>query len=226
MRKFLSVRARLLWARQLATLMFVLVISIAPVGTCPALAGDDDPGTTIVQVEEDWELVVDEPDPDTLGPQATCVFSPLGNADVLYAALDLNHRSQPEFASGGLQLQVWLDDEPLATAESDNQNKLHHDNETVTWTHRIHAADGHLTFSVVNGHSESWGEFGDGELSLNFTSSVENLNQYDPQVSVANSGIGFAGNRVISLKLKKVRAFTATGDVVETSPNYVVHARD
>jgi hypothetical protein len=225
MRRFLSVSARRMWARHSAALMFVLAALVSPAAISSALAGDDEPGA-IVQVEEDWELVIDEPDTDTLGPQATCVFSPLGNADVLYAALDLNHRSQPEFASGGLQLQVWVDDEPLATAESSNQIKLHHNNETVTWTHRIHLRDGQLTFSVVNGHSQSWGEFGDGELSLDFATSLGSLNQYNPQVSVSNSGIGFAGNRVISLKLKKVRVFTATGDVVETSPNYVVHARD
>jgi hypothetical protein len=225
MRNCLSSSARRWCALDLRAPLLALLAFAAPVGMRPALAGDDDSGT-IVQVEEDWEMVIDESDPDSLAPQATCVFSPLGNADVLYAALDLNHRSQPEFASGGLQLQVWVDDEPLATAESNNQNKLHRNNETVTWTHRIQVADGHLTFSVVDGHSLSWGEFGNGELSLDFASSLENLNQYDPQVSVSNSGIGFAGNRVISLKLKKVRVFTSTGDVVEVSPNYVVHSRD
>lgn len=224
MRKCLTVGARFLQAHPAATLLFVLAMFTAPcVG--PALAGDDD-SVTIVQVEEDWELVIDQPDPASLGPQATCVFSPLGNADVLYAALDLNHRSQPEFASGGLQLQVWLDDEPLATAESANQDRLHHDNETVMWTHRMQLDNGQLTFSVVNGVSQSWGAFGNGELSLSFLTSLKSLDSYNPEVSASNSGIGFAGNRVISLKLKKVRAFTATGDVIETSPNYVIHSRD
>jgi hypothetical protein len=225
MRKCLSFSTRLFCARPIATLLFVLTMFIPPVGIYPALAGDDD-SAKIIQVEEDWELVVDQPDPASLGPQATCVFSPLGNADVLYAALDLNHRSQPEFASGGLQLQVWFDDEPLATAESNNQNRLHHDNEIVTWTHRIQLDDGQLTFSVVNGDSQSWGDFGNGELSLSFATSLQSLSSYNSQVSASNSGIGFAGNRVISLKLKKVRAFTATGDVIETTPNHVVHARD
>jgi hypothetical protein len=49
-----------------------------------------------------------------------------------------------------------------------------------------------------------------------------NLNAYDPQVSVTNSGVGFAGNRVTSFVLKSVRWYSEAGLVAElTTPTTV-----
>jgi hypothetical protein len=189
-------------------LVVVFATHRTALGTCPV---------SIVSVEEDWELVVGEPDTDTLAPQVTTVFAPVHDTDVLYAAVDFNHHSQFEFASGGIQLQVWSNNEALFTSESHASGKLHVDNEHITWTQRMSVEDGNLTFSIINGQSQTWGAFGGGELSVQVPTSLNNLNDYRPCVSTQNSGIGFASNRVQSLTLKKVRATLSNGEILEDS---------
>src|SRR3954468_16450639 len=68
-------------------------------------------------VEEDWELVLTEPDPVAAGPQVTCVVSPLFDANTVYASFELNHHTQPEFQAGGVQLQLWKAEQVLSTAD-------------------------------------------------------------------------------------------------------------
>jgi hypothetical protein len=172
----------------------------------------------VVRVEEDWELVLLTPDPETTAPQVTCAFSPVAELDSVYATFELNHRSQPGFAPGGLHLQVWRDETALATRSATTQQVLSTQAETVRWTQTISWYPGLLTFEVVAGDSVTWGSFGDpGQLRTMVLSGLANLNGYDPAVSVANSGVGFASNRVHSLKLKAVRLVTATGEVLEDS---------
>ncbi len=191
------------------------------------LADEGSTSPAIVRVEEDWELVVGDPDPDNLSPQATIVFTPLAAAEGLYAALDINHHSQPEFSSGGLQLQVWRDDEPLATAQIASHTLLHHNNENVRWTQSLNLADGNLTFAVTDGQSDTWGEFGAaGQLSLTVGTTLNNLSSYNPATSVSNSGIGFSANRVKSLKLKRVRAYNAAGEVTLDPTERAVYERE
>ena len=52
---------------------------------------------------------------------------------------------------------------------------------------------------------------------------LENLNSYHPTVSVGNSGISYAANRVQSLVLKRVRVTTSEGEVLEDSTARPVH---
>lgn len=177
----------------------------------------------VIRVEEDWEMVVTDPDPTTNAPQVTCVTSPLGHVDGLYVAFDLNHHSLTDYYSGGLQLQLWNNDVPIANDYPSMYQMLSNDNETVTWTQRMKLNDGLLKFEVVNGQSVSWGVFGGSNLAVFVPSSMGNLNQYSPDVSVANSGVGFAGNRVQSLTLKRVRLYKRNGEVEQRDVNAVVH---
>ncbi|MBI2480845.1 MAG: hypothetical protein HYV60_20125 [Planctomycetia bacterium] len=55
---------------------------------------------------------------------------------------------------------------------------------------------------------------------------MESLNGYDPAVSVQNSGVAYAGNRVTRLVLKRVRATLATGEVLEDTEERVVHSHN
>lgn len=178
----------------------------------------------IVKVEEDWELVIGSPDADNDSPQLTCVVSPTGDLNSLYMALDLNHHTLPVYNSGGFQLQVWNDDVPVATASLESYALLNRANEKVTWTSRMSVGYGVLSFDVVGGSSTTWGAFGeDSGLQRAVTTQLTNLNAYDPAVSVANSRVGFGGNRVKSLVLTRVRLYTSTGDVVEQTLNTAVH---
>ncbi len=208
----------------LGTIAFLWLSGL--LGHC-RVAGATEGSPTAVAVEEDWELVVGEPDPDTLAPQATVVISPIGNPDSVYVALDVNHHSQFEFSNGGLQLQLWSNNQPLQTANSHATGRLQTHNETITWTQRMSVDSGNLTFSAVNGHSDTWGSFGGaGELSITVGTTLNDLSGYSTDVSVKNSGIGFASNRVKSLTLKKVRRIDAAGNVTEDSTDHVVFQRD
>lgn len=204
-----------------------LAAALAVVGM-NSLAVREAPGQNEVQidrVEEDWEMVVGNPDAALDAPQITCTYSPTGNLDGIHAAIELNHRSQPSFAQGGLQIQVWNGESLVVARSYVNNAPLSTDGETVRWTQTLDLHGGNLIFEVINGTSTTWGAFG-GQGYLKATIhgvSLTNLNGYHPDVSVANSGVGYASNRVQSLVLKEVRLITSTGDVLTDSTPRVVH---
>ena len=180
--------------------------------------------SNVKKVEEDWELVLNEPSPDRAAPQVTCSISPVNHFDGVYAALELNHGTLPGYTPGGLQLQVWNGESWLTVRDYDNTT-LQHTAEVVTWTRRMSLADGKLTFNVANGNSTSWGAFGSGgNIKLSLITTLSNLDLYSPDLSASHSGIGFGSQRVQSLKLKKVRYYDGSGNLLseDTTPR-VVH---
>jgi hypothetical protein len=214
-----SVRFARLWGFQSAVVFgAILSILLLPM----ALKAQS--GSTVMKVEEDWELVLVEPSPEVAAPQVTCSISPLGNVDGVYAALELNHGTLPSYTAGGLQLQAWNGESWLTVRDYDNTT-LHHSGEVVTWTSRMVLSGGLLTFRVANGSSTSWGAFGSGgNIKLSLVSTLSNLNAYSPDLSAAHSGIGFGSQRVQSLKLKQVRYYDGSGNLLstDTTPR-VVH---
>ncbi len=199
-----------------------LLCGLMVVGWSGLVAGQTLP--QIVQVEESWELVVTAPDPDSSGPQVTTVISPVGGVAWVHAAFDLNGQSLPDFTPGGLQLQTWKDELPLGYRQYPNPSVMATTGERVTWTQAMTFDGGDLTFEIRNGHSTTWGEFGgQGYLKASSATELQNLNGYDPAVSVANSGVGYAANRVESLILKKVRVTLATGETLEDTTERVVY---
>jgi hypothetical protein len=82
---------------------------------------------------------------------------------------------------------------------------------------------GLLTYEITDGSSTTWGAFGgQGYLKGTVATTLLNLNGYNSAVSVANSGIGYASNRVTSLTLKRIRVVTSSGDTVEDSTPKIV----
>ncbi|MCA9145747.1 MAG: hypothetical protein H6823_25525 [Planctomycetaceae bacterium] len=212
------------WAhapRSFLSTMFVLAL------VAKSLPGFSSEPISVVGIEEDWELVVESPDPNSTAPQVSCTISPLSHVDSIHAAFELNHQSQPEFTAGGLQLQVWNDEQPLSSRKFPNTGVLSHDNEVVRWTQSLTLDDGTLTFEISNGTSTTWGQFGgQGYLKASLSTNLVSLNGYDPAVSVQNSGVAYAGNRVTKLVLKRVRATLSTGEVIEDPTERFVHTRD
>jgi hypothetical protein len=197
-------------------ILFVLVGTTA--ATDPA---------AIVAIEEDWEMVLGEPRPEVDAPQVTCMFSPVGDVGSWHAVFELNHRSLSEFSAGGLQFQLWNGDEAGTVRSARTGALLEREGETVRWTQKLSVADGRLVFEVINGSSSTWGNFGDpGHFRLSVPTTLTDLSGYSPAVSVANSRIGYAENRVESLILKRVRAFPAVGDPVVDNTPRVVHQGD
>lgn len=165
----------------------------------------------IVQIEEHWELVIGEPDSSVSAPQAAMVMSPHSDLDGQFFLFTINHRSAPSYEAGGLQVQLWNGDEVVDT-ESWGSSVLDQANDTVAWVERLSVADGSLTFEVLDGSSDSWGGFGGESLSIVVPTDLESLNGYRPAISLGESQVGYAGNRVQRLLLKKLRWQTADGE--------------
>src|SRR5690606_31867704 len=110
------------------------------------------------------------------------------------------------------QLQRWRNNDVLATADSQRTDVLAQEGETVRWTQRMTLHDGVLAVQVKDGMSQTWGTFGHGaSLKLSTSTNLNSLNNYRPAVSIGESGITYAGNRVSSLVLLKLRWFTDDG---------------
>jgi len=187
--------------------------------------GDDWWWPYVARVEEDWELVVDQPDTGNNGPQVTCTISPL-RMSTAYAALDLNYRTQPDYSAGGLQLHSWDPYNPIVTREFPPTQMLATEGETITWTQTMTLDQGTLTFRVVNGVSQTWGNFGSDDQAITLTTQLTSLNGYDPRLSVENSGVSFASNLVRSLTLRSIRWYDAAGVLLwEYSDPLAVHPK-
>lgn len=197
----------------------LFLFSVTAVGLLGGSAVAQDP---VWQVVEDWELVVASPDNGISGPQVTCTISPLGNLSGQYATFDLNHRASPSFAAGGMHLHLWEGETRLGTLSRQSGMVLSTANETLTWKTIMSVDAGVLIFDIDSGVSTTWGSFGSTILSSVVTT-IPNLDQYSPDVSVAHSGIGFASNRVRSLKLKRVTYRRVSGATTVDSTERVLH---
>lgn len=165
--------------------------------------------SSATRIEEDWELVIGEPSQNSSAPQVTCLMSPVGGADSLYATFLVNYGNTPTPTAGGLQLQAWNGKTLLTSKQHPDQAVLNTPGEIIRWTQRMQVTSGHLVFEVVNGTSTTWGAFGaDESLRVTVANGPQNLDEYSPTVSVNHSGVSFAANRVQSLVLKRVRAYT------------------
>jgi hypothetical protein len=189
-------------------------------GACLA---QDQSTVHVVRVEENWKMVVNNPDPESTAPQVTCVISPVNNVEWLYGAFTLNHRGLPDFSPGGLQLQVWNNETPLYINNS-NTSVMATVGETVTWTQSMELKDGQLIFKIADGKSTTWGDFGgENDLQAGVRTNLPDLNNYNPAVSVKNSGIGFASNRVSSLVIEHVKFTLSTGVIVEDNTEKTIY---
>jgi len=177
----------------------------------------------IVHVEEDWEIVMATPDADWSTPQFGIVMSPAGLAGD-YMVFEMNHSTSPSPVDGGLQIQRWSGDHVVEWDNCPQSEKLHHADEKITFTTNMTVAECGLTFEVSNGHSESWGEFGDhGHLKLVAPSYLSNLNGYSPDFSASESRVDYGSNRVQTLKLVEVRYYDSEGLVSTDETDRVVH---
>jgi hypothetical protein len=169
----------------------------------------------VVRLEEHWELKLAQPDRDRSAPQTTMVMSPNGSLEGTHFFFTLNHCSVPDYQPGGMQVQAWAGDQLLADGVADESGPLAYAEETVRWVQRLSLEDGTLNFQVLNGESETWGAFGGDDLSLAVATSENSLNSYKPAISLTESQVSYAENRVVSLTLTKLVWVTDDGEVHE-----------
>jgi hypothetical protein len=145
-------------------------------------------------------------------------MSPSSDANCQYFALSLNFRTQPDYAPGGMQLSVFHDESLASFVHAPIEDLLSHGAETVRWTQTMELNQGTVTFDITDGTSSSWGSFGgSGWLRQSIYTGRPNLNGYRPTVSLSESEIGYAGNRVASLTLKRIRWYASNGKVYEVN---------
>ncbi len=173
----------------------------------------------VVRVEEDWTLQVIEPDEQLDSPQITTAMQPLGpNSSVLFF-LDINHGSDPDYSAGGLQLRVDQNGQCSESKRLLAGEKLSHASETIRWTQVLTRQGAQLKFGVISGQSETWSTFGGPDAFIDIPAATGFLDTYRPADSLSNSGAVYAGNRVASLTLLRVRLFNNLGQMVEIPIN-------
>ncbi len=193
--------------------LFLCAITMAVMASCAANADNEE--IRVVSVTEEWEMTVGEPNQGENGPQVTMLMAPDGNLDGDYFAFSLNFRQWPTYVAGGLQVQRYDGENIEDYVSCSQQQQIASDHETIRWQQRLSLHEGSLEFEVLNGSSTTWGAFGGSSLRLSHGTSMQNLNGYTPLLSIEESGVGFAGNRVQSLRLMKVILKISTGEEFE-----------
>jgi len=199
--------------------------SVPLVLLCFASASAFQVSTPIIDgVEEDWEIVIKTTDVTAAGPQITTTMCPGPVEDHPDANFNLNYREGESFLAGGLQIEVFDGDQVLTTADARTES-LQTDNETITWTQRLSVSDSTAYYLVKSGLSTTWGSFGGTELSVSFPTTLTDMSNYTPDVSTANSGVGWQSDHVSSMQLLQVRYYSGNTLVsTDSTPRTILPA--
>jgi len=174
----------------------------------------------VLRIEEDWALVVNEPDGNVDSPQFHTVMSPYDSAESFFAQVLWNYRETPNFISGGVQLQSY-NGENLIRRRSLEYGQLSGTAETITWTQSLTTDGALLSFEVSNGLSTTWGAFGK-DMRIDEDAGLASLNEYSTEVSANESCVTYGSNRVDSMTITQVRFYGASGLLwVDVTPRVV-----
>ena len=177
-----------------------------------------DPSSQVVaRVEEDWDLKIGIPEPINDAPQIVNVISPSPSLDGWHGVFELNHQTLPDYSAGGMCLQIWNGDCNRDFRVSQSVQVLATEQENLSYTLALSIEEGVFRLSVLNGRSQTWGQFGGGDSwQLAVPTTVTNLNDYSPFTSLSHSRIAFSANRVETFTLKTVRFYDADGNLLNT----------
>lgn len=179
-----------------------------------SIDGEVDP---VLRVEEDWVMVLNEPDDQVDSPQFHTVMSPFNHLDYNYAQVLWNYRELTRFTPGGVQLHSYYG-ESVTQKRSMEYGQLSTTAETISWSQALSTDGAMLSFEVFNGSGATWGTFG-RDMRIDANANLADLNQYSPDVSAENACVTFGANRVESLIIHQVRYYHASGLVsVDTTP--------
>lgn len=185
------------------------------------------PPAGTVRVEEDWEVVINTPDPDGHAPQIITAMASRSELTDVHAVFELNHSTLPEYNAGGMQLQIWSGDTNLNHRHAYRFGLLSHNNEVIRYTMRMELKNGAIEFEVKDGTSSTWGDFGRyGWFRTSVATTQTNFVEYSPETSIKNSRVGFARHRVQRFFLKQVRYYSAAGLLATDETERVVHDLD
>lgn len=202
-------------ARFTSTCALTMLVLIASGGE---VAPQTTPSASPDQIEEDWKVVIGDPDPAGAGPQISVGMCPTADDSTPSFYFNLNYRDSPSaFQAGGMQVQVWSGTSLLAST-SKGTAQCTTNGETITWTQRMALSGGSLAFTINNGQSTTWGQFGQGQsisVGGNFSTNLSSLSNYSPATSISKSVVGWESNRVTSMTLVAVRYYSQ-GQLIAT----------
>ena len=197
-------------AINLVTRTLILMTAAAAFTARPASAAD--PSAPVYKVEEDWELVVIEPDALNFSPQVNLFISPLSEAESQYFQLQLNYAAENDFSGGGFRVAALATDTVVDQARSATSGALSHNQDNIAWTNVMAVINNEFLFAVKNGTSLAWGNFGGPEYLVRMPAgAVVDLSGYDYANSASTAEVSFGKNRVSKLVLHRVRLYKTDG---------------
>ncbi|MDA7865043.1 hypothetical protein N9B39_01255 [bacterium] len=204
---------------------FVLIVGVlfgGTLGLCGNLPGQKSLAAepTVYKVEEDWELVVNQPDASSNSPQITFFTSPSHLLEDSYFQLQMNYHAADDYSSGGFHVASVSDDQTVDDARSMTRKNLATNDDLIRWTSVMAVIDNRALFAVRDGYGREWGSFGGPDYLVRMVPSpVPDLSNYRYQESMKSVDIGFGRNRVSRITLKAVRLFYTNGHVAVVSEN-------
>jgi hypothetical protein len=183
-------------------------------------AADTSTGATVNRVEEDWVLVIQDPNAAVASPQVSTQMAAAPSAG-RFVNFHLNHGEVPDYTQGGLQLQVWHGTTPEGVANSDTRAIMQTSGETVSWTQYLSRESGSPVFGISKASSQTWGDFSGLSVAVAGSPLLDN---YSVDYSQQNSGVTFGANRVASLTIVQTRIYYSDGTVQTDSTQRQVFA--
>jgi len=178
----------------------------------------------VVYVEEDWEIQIGTPDPDGHAPQIITAMSSTDRLEDVHALMEINHSTLPEYQAGGMSLQIWSSGTNLDYMVHPHTEKLHVENEVLTYKMTMRIDDGEIRFEVKDGTASSWGKYGIGGFHRTVPTSQTEFTLYSPETSVKYSRVGYAKHCVKKFVLKESRTYNAEGELLDRdTTDRVVH---
>ena len=170
-----------------------------------------EPASEIVRIEEDWVAYISNPDAKLGAPQITNVIAPKPTTNGTFGIIELNHGSQPDFKSGGYQVQSWIGEYQNDYVFSGESGVLRLAYDKLTYTIAVQLSGEQMGFTLKNGKSRTWGKFATDGITAIAPAHDLSLEDYDPQFSVDNTTINVGAHRVALLYQKQTRYYSAAG---------------
>jgi hypothetical protein len=179
---------------------------------------------TVFLVEEEWEMVLNEPEPAINSPQVAFFLYPAADQPECYFQLQMNYAAEDGYSSGGFRVGAFYHEQPIDEERSQVSQMLCWDNDRVRWTSAMAVFNGKLMYALKDGYGYQWGAFGGPEYLVQMDDQdMHALDHYSPQTSLESVDIGFGANRVHSIRLKRVRLTYSDGQTKTIEINQFAH---